>query len=115
MLEWFNQHVGSISVYEGASKLPKDDIRRLALLNPYSAKILLQSENRPLIAQYYPLLEELCVLRRTTASRVPRDQAGKHFYNLRDLIKPHHMLTRHVERTADEEADFQWLHRDAAK
>jgi hypothetical protein len=68
-----------------------------------------------MIAKYYPQIEELCVLRRTTASRIPRDEAGKDFYNLRDLIKPHHMLTRQVKRNAGEEAEFQWLHRDAAQ
>ena len=59
-----------------------------------------------MIAKYYPQIEELCVLRRTTASRIPRDEAGKDFYNLRDLIKPHYMLTRQVKRNAGEEAEF---------
>lgn len=90
-------------------------MRRLALLSPYSAKLLLQSGNRPLIAECFPLIEDLIVLRRTTASRIPRDDSREVFYELRSLIKPHHMRTRVLDRTPDEEAEFEWLHLDAAE
>jgi hypothetical protein len=113
--EWCQKYVGTLSVYSEGKKLEKHDVRRLALLSPHSAKILLQSDNRPMIATYFPLIEELCVLRRTTASRVPRDQKETQFFDIRDLVKPHHMLTRVVERTVEEENEFQWLHRDAAQ
>jgi hypothetical protein len=111
---WIKDRVGSLSVYSDAKELKDDDVRRLALLNPYSLKRLLQSNDRPLIATCFPLLEELIVIRRTTASCIPRDFTGKNFFNIRDLVKPHHMRTRKLERTTEEEAEFQWLHRDAA-
>lgn len=112
--DWIKKRVGFLSAYSDAAKLPKTSICRLVLLNPHSAKQLLQCKNSPLIAQHYPLIEELIVLRRTTSSCIPRDQARSSFYNIRDEVKTHFMTTRMLERTTDEEAEFEWMHRDAA-
>ncbi|KAI4648529.1 uncharacterized protein J4E79_010151 [Alternaria viburni] len=113
--KWFREQLPDISVYNKANDLEDDDPHRLGVLNPYSAKLLLESENMPLVATCFPLIEQLMVLRRTTASRIPRDPSRKDFYSLRDLIKPHHMRTRVLARLPEEEAEFEWLHRDAAQ
>ncbi|CAA9966438.1 Helicase C-terminal [Pyrenophora teres f. maculata] len=113
--KWYDEHVGSLSVYTAADKLAHDDVRRLALINPASAKSLLQLKERPIIATCFPLIEDLIVLRRTTASSIPRDIHGNDFYRLRDLIKPHHMITLWTKRVPEEELEFQWMHRDASK
>lgn len=112
---WINDRLGNIFVYNEAAELNVNDVRRLVVLNSYSVKALLQSKNRPLIVSNSPLVEEMIVLRRTTASRIARDTDKKRFFSLRDFIKSHHMVTRILERTSDEEAEFQWMHRDAAQ
>jgi hypothetical protein len=112
--KWVTARLGQLSAYSDAAKLDKDDIRRLVVLNPQSAKLLLTSNNSPLIARHYPLIEELIVLRRSTSSRIPRNPERTSFYNIRDEVKRHFMKTRVLERSTEEEAEFEWLHRDAA-
>jgi hypothetical protein len=115
MKTFFLIHSGELSVYEAVRNLVADDVCRLAVLDPMSAKTLLQSDNRPFISERWPLIEELSVLPRTTASRIPPDSAGKSFFDIRNLVKIHHMRTMKLKRTTDEEAEFEWLHRDAAE
>jgi hypothetical protein len=112
--EWIQKRIGHLSAYSDAAKLSKTDVRRLVVLNPLSAKALLQCKLSPLIAEHYPLIEDLIVIRRSTSSRIPRNPERTAFYNIRDEVKKHFMKTRTLERTTDEEAEFEWLHRDAA-
>lgn len=112
---WVKKHEASLDVFEAASKLPADDPRRLAVLEPRSVKLLLKSENKGFIASHFPLIEELIMLRRNASSNIPRDEEGTSFCELSKMMKPHQMLTRVVQRRDEEEAEFQWLHHDAAR
>lgn len=112
---WVDRHRKTLKVFDEVDKFPEDDPRRLAILEPFSVKLLLKSDDGPLIAKHFPKLEQFIILRRNTSSKIPRDQAGEKFCELRDLIKPHRMLTRLVRRRDEEAAEFEWIHRDAAR
>jgi hypothetical protein len=69
MSKWLSEQVPSLDAYSKASDLSEKEFRRLGVLKPYSAKLLLESENTPLIASCFLLIEQSMVLRRTTAHR----------------------------------------------
>ncbi|KAL5372897.1 hypothetical protein DPSP01_013126 [Paraphaeosphaeria sporulosa] len=112
--EWIFKRVGQLTTFNDVAKLEHSDVRRLAVLNPYTVKALVKSDNRPLIAEFFPMIEELITLRRNQASIIPRNEARSTFCNLREMIKPHWIKTRPLQRKASEEVEFQWFYRDAA-
>ncbi|KAF2002153.1 hypothetical protein P154DRAFT_618890 [Amniculicola lignicola CBS 123094] len=116
---WVTDQKGSPDVYDRVDQLARDgskenSLRRLAVLNPWSAKVLLESGDRPLISKNFPMVEDLIMLRRTKSSRIPRDKAQSSYCDIRATCKKHFMQTSEMRRTDDEEAEFQYLYRDAA-
>jgi hypothetical protein len=113
--EWVHEYIGSLSIYEDIDEFDAHDPRQLGLLNPSSLKTLLDTEDRPLIAKYFPKINSMLILQRNLASSIPRDEAGTRHCNLQDKVKPFYIRTRPCERKPEEEAEFQYLHREAAK
>lgn len=107
--------MGCLSTFADVAKLEPAAPRRLAVLNPFTVKALVKSDDQPLIAQHYPVIEDLITLRRNQASRIPRDEHNATICDIRTMIKPHWIKTRKVQRQPSVEAEFQWIYRDAAK
>jgi hypothetical protein len=61
------------------------------------------------------MAENLFSLKRSNASRIPRDFDGKEHFEMKSIIKPHLLGTRSCTRRAEEEAEFQYLYRETCK
>lgn len=107
--------MGKMSTFADIESLESCDVRRLAALNPHTVKTLLNGHDKTHIAKFFPFVDALISLRRNSSSRIPRDEAATRICEMRKLIKPHYLKTKRLERHANEQAEFQWLYRDAAK
>jgi hypothetical protein len=87
------------------------DTRRLAAIDPEIISALIRTGDHALIAKYYHHMEELVVLRRSTASLLPVDGRGKTI-SLAGMLTKHYTNTVNLEYKADEEVESQWRHRD---
>lgn len=112
---WVEAQMGSVDTYEKVENLDPFDARRLSLLSPSTWRALLETEDLSMISQSAPKLDSLVSISRSRVSKIPRDPEGKEFFDMKQGMKEHFIRTRHCTRTADEEQEFQWLHREAAR
>ena len=75
---------------------------------------LIKGNNPVEISQLYHIMDQLCMLRRSPASKIPLDGTGA-VLELRDLMQPHTVKTVDAKFSEDEAYEFQWLHRLPAR
>ena len=113
--EWVFERVRSRKIWEDGENLEDSfDKRRLGFLHPQCVRNLL-NEPKWAISRYFPLLENMICLRRSMASKIPKDFDSTDMYLLRDCMEPYFFSTMYCELRDDEKADQQWLHREASR
>lgn len=113
--QWILDHRGAVSFYEDVKDFDPDDKRLLGCVDPYNLSALLTCDSTTLIAEHFPMAENLFALKRSNASRIPREFDNDEFFEMKEIVKPHLLATRICRRRADEEAEFQYLYRESCK
>ena len=112
---WVEGEVGYVDTYVKVDSLDPFDKCRLSLLSPSTWRALLETEDLSFISRSAPKLDSLVSISRSRVSKIPRDPDGGEFFDMKQGMKEHFIRTRHCTRRADEEQEFQWLHREAAR
>jgi hypothetical protein len=113
--EWIQKRVRTLTMFRDAKALDETDVRRLGCLNPATISALFEKRELTVIAEHFPLAEDLVCIKRSMASTIPRDEDGKTTFRMKDIILPSVFETQFVERLDSEQPMFQFLYRRAAR
>ncbi|ELR08115.1 hypothetical protein GMDG_02942 [Pseudogymnoascus destructans 20631-21] len=86
----------------------------LIAADPYHVRQLLNRGNRKTINRLYRCMEQLLVLRQSTATSIPTDSNGSHL-QLKSLMLPHEITTALLRMTSSEAAEYQFFHQGFIK
>ncbi|ELR04222.1 hypothetical protein GMDG_06637 [Pseudogymnoascus destructans 20631-21] len=86
----------------------------LIAADPYRVRQLLNCSNRKTINRLYRCMEQLLVLRRSTATSIPTDSNGSRL-QLKSLMPPHEITTALLRMTSSEAVEYQFFHQGFVK
>ncbi|KFY96743.1 hypothetical protein V498_02502 [Pseudogymnoascus sp. VKM F-4517 (FW-2822)] len=109
----FDILLGDTDANDGPA-LPYTSWKYLIAGDPYRIRQLLNCGNRHTINKFYRCMEQLLVLRRSTATSIPVDGNGARL-QLRSLMPPHEITTVQLRMTSAEAAEYQYFHQNFVK